>query len=187
MVSTNLDIGGSMKRLGRRVAFTTALLVATPLVAVGCVPGGQSGSRHTLYDDLDSLARDSSAIVVGSVRDQREETSAGFSSTISTVEVTNSPANPSLGSNLDSGAVPIAVGEVIQVRQDGPEPSVLHPGQEYLLYLTPSMLSGEESTHYFITGAVAGAYVRNGDQFTRVAIDSGDQLPDTITIAGTED
>ena len=175
-----------MKRHGTRVAFTTALLVVTSLLAAGCVPGGQSGSRHTLYDDLDSLARDSSAIVVGSVRDQREEASAGFSSTISTVEVTNSPTNPSLGSNLDAGAVPVAVGEVIQVRQDGPEPNVLQPGQEYLLYLTPSMLSGEESTHFFITGAVAGAYVRNGDDFTRVAVDSGDQLPETISIAGTE-
>ena len=172
-----------MRRLLRRPAFA-ALLVA--LVSVGTVGCAQSsGSRHTLNHDVDSLARDSSTVIVGSVTDQRQETSAGFTTTISTVEVTNSPANPSLGENLDAEPVPVAAGDVIQVRQDG-EPSVLHPGQEYLLFLTPTMLPGDGAAHFFITGAVAGAYQRDGDQYIRVVTDSGDDLPDTIQIAGPD-
>ncbi|MCR2809938.1 MULTISPECIES: hypothetical protein [unclassified Microbacterium] len=102
------------------------------------------------------------------------------------MEVTNTPAGPGLGENLDAASAQVAVGDVIQVRQDGVDPSVLQPGQEYLLYLTPSMLSGEEAAHFFITGTVAGAYLREGDDFRRVAADSGDDLPDTIEIAGAE-
>ncbi|MDY0908808.1 hypothetical protein [Microbacterium sp. CFBP9034] len=160
------------------------LVAALAVGTAGCAASSASGSRHAMYDSLDSLARDSSVIVVGSVTGQREESSAGFTSTISTVDVTNTPTNPSLGSNTEP--TPVAVGDVIQVRQDGAEPSVLHAGQEYLLYLTPSMLPGDEAAHFFITGAVAGAYVRDGDQFTRVAIESGDDLPDTIDVAGAE-
>ena len=139
-----------------------------------------------MYDSLDSLARDSSAIVVGSVTNQRQESSEGFTTTISTIEVTNTPTNPQLGANLDPESTPVAVGDLIQVRQDLQHPSVLDPGQEYLLYLTPSMLPGNEATDFFITGAVAGAYLKDGDKFTRVETGSGDDLPDTIDIAGAE-
>jgi hypothetical protein len=172
-----------MRRLGTRSALATLLVAVVSVGAVGCTQS--SGSRHTLYDNVDSLARDSSAIVVGSVTDQRQDTSAGFTTTISTVEVANDPENPSLGANLDGGPVQLVVGDVIQVRQDG-EPSVLHPGQEYLLFVTASMLPGDAAAHFFITGAVAGAYQREGNQYTRVRTDSGDNLPDTIQIAGTD-
>lgn len=171
-----------MRRLGIRLAPTMLTVALVSATASGCVQSGDSGSRHELFDSLDALARESSVIVVGSVTDQREEDSAGLHTTVSTVSVTNTPANPSLGENLDAESVPVAVGDVIQVRQDG-KPSALHPDQEYLLFLTPTMLPGNEATQFFITGAVAGAYKRDGDQYTRIVTDSGDDLPDTIVIA----
>ena len=42
------------------------------------------------------------------------------------------------------------------------------------------------AAQFFITGEVAGAYERDGDQFTRIVTGSGDDLPDTIDIAGAQ-
>lgn len=176
-----------MRRIRTRAAGAALLMALVALGAAGCAQAGESASRHTLYDSLDSLARDSSDIVIGPVSAQREETSDGFASTVSTVDVINVPTNPSLGSNVDSESEPVAVGDVIEVRQDGHEPSVLRSGQEYMLYLRPTELPGSEAEQFFITGAIAGAYVRDGDSFRRVTPDSGDDLPDTIDITGTED
>ena len=66
-----------MRRPGKRHAMAVLLVAVVSVGVAGCVQGGESGSRHALYDSLDSLARDSSVIVVGSVTDQREEVSAG--------------------------------------------------------------------------------------------------------------
>ena len=132
-----------MRRLGKRRAMAAVLVAVASVVVAGCAQDGESGSRHALYDSLDSLARDSSVIVVGSVTDQREGVSAGAPppSRISTVEVTNTPANPSLGEDLDTETGVVAVGDVIQVREDAGS-SLLQIGREYLLFLTPSMLPG---------------------------------------------
>jgi hypothetical protein len=102
--------------------------------------------------------------------------------TVSSVDVTNAPTNPQLGANLADATDPAAVGETVEVRQDGAP--ALEVGHEYLLFLTPTMLPAEAATQYFVTGAVAGLYVRRGDDFQRVVADSGDTLPDTITAAG---
>ena len=101
------------------------------------------------------------------------------------MEVTNTPANPSLGEDLDTETGVVAVGDVIQVREDAGA-SLLQIGREYLLFLTPSMLPGDMAAQFFITGEVAGAYERDGDQFTRIVTGSGDDLPDTIDIAGAQ-
>ena len=176
-----------MRRLGTRRAMAAVFVAVVSVVAAGCVQSGESWSRHALYDSLDSLAGDSSVIVVGSITRQREEISAEAppASRISTVEVTNTPANPSLGEDLDTGSGTVTVGDVIQVREDAGS-SLLQPGREYLLFLTPSMLPGDKAAQFFITGAVAGAYEKEGDQFTRVVTGSGDDLPDTIDIAGAQ-
>ena len=176
-----------MSRPGKRHAMAVLIAAVVSVSLAGCAQGGESGSRHAPYDSLDSLARDSSVIVVGSVTDQGEELSGGSPppSRISTVEVTNTPTNPSLGENLDTGSGVVAVGDVIQVREDAGA-SLLQIDREYLLFLTPSMLPGGKAAQFFITGGVAGAYQRDGEQFTRIVTGGGDDLPATIDIAGAQ-
>lgn len=122
---------------------------ALGIAVVGSLAGcsqSSSGSRHTLYDSIDLLAADSSSIVVGTVTAQSAEGDA----TISSVDVTNAPTNPQLGANLADPTAPAAVGETVEVRQDGAP--ALEVGQEYLLFLTPTMLPAETATLYFVTG-----------------------------------
>ena len=71
-----------MRRRGVRVTAAVVLVAVLSTVA-GCV-GGESGSRHKLYDSIDDLARDSSAIVVGTVSEQRFE-QGDLPTTISTL------------------------------------------------------------------------------------------------------
>ena len=158
-----------------------ALLIAVVSVLAGCSQSS-SGSRATLYDSVESLAADSSSIVVGTVSAQSTEGDV----TISSVEVTNAPTNSQLGANLPDHTEPAAVGDTVEVRQEDPSPA-LELGNEYLLFLTPTMLPGEATTQHFVTGAVAGLYIRQDDEFRRVVRDSGDTLPDTITAVGTVD
>lgn len=151
-----------------------ALLVASSLA--GCATSS-SGSRHTLYDSNDALVADSSDVVVGTV----QSTGTDGDATVATLEVENTPDNPSLGSNIDADVRTVEVGDVIGVRQQTDEK--LSAGAQYLLYLTPTMLSGDAADQYYITGAVAGMYVRDGDVFRRVVPDSGDTLSETISIS----
>lgn len=165
-----------MRTTRRSIGGLTAL-AAMILALTACSASSSSGSRSTLYDGLDAISADSSAIVVGTVAQQHGE----GSTTVSSVEVANAPANPQLGANLGDDGKPVAVGDVVEVRQDA-EP-FLEQGVEYLLFLTPSMLPGDAAAQYFVTGAVAGIYARDGGEFRRVVADSGDTLPETITIA----
>jgi hypothetical protein len=153
---------------------TLALLVAANLA--GCA-SSSSGSRHALYDSDDAMVRDSTDIVVGTV----QGSSVDGDATVATIEVENAPTNPSLGSNIDAETETIEVGDVIEVRQQT-DPK-LSTGSQYLLYLTPTGLSGEAAEQYYITGAVAGMYVREGDVFRRVVPDSGDTVSETISIS----
>jgi hypothetical protein len=174
----------AMGRLGLR-ALAAAAVIAGLSVMAGCI-SGESGSRHKLYHDIDDLARDSSAIVVGTVSDQHFE-QGELPTTISTVEVTNVPENPQLAGNIEGGVSHIEVGDTVAVRQiggAGSDAGILTPGHRYLLFLTPSMLEGDAASQYFITGAVAGLYTWDGSQFTRTPSD--DTLPDTIQPIGPE-
>lgn len=164
----------------KRTAKFLVVVAAAALALAGCAQSSSSGSRHTLYDSIDGLAADSSSIVVGEVTSQSRDGDA----TISAVEVANAPDNPQLGGNLPEPAEPVTVGETIEVRQDAAP--FLESGEQYLLFITPTQLSGDAADQYFITGAVAGLYVREGDEFQRVVTDSGDELPDTITAVGDE-
>ena len=87
--------------------------------------------------------------------------------------------------DLDTESGMVAVGDVIQVREDAGS-SLLLIGREYLLSRTPGMLPGDMAAQFFITGEVAGAYEKDGDQFTRIVTGSRDGLPDTIDIAGAQ-
>ncbi|KAF2414317.1 hypothetical protein B1729_05210 [Microbacterium sp. B35-04] len=102
--------------------------------------------------------------------------------TISSVKVTNAPTNPQLGANLADPAGGPAAASLEEGRQE--LSPTLELGEEYFLFLTPTMLPGEAATQYFVTGAVAGLYLRHDDEFRRVVPDSGDTLPDTITATG---
>lgn len=166
-----------MLRKMMRSAAALIVLGVTITGATACAASSSAGSRATLYDGLDAISADSSAIVIGTVRQQVGE----GSTTVSSVEVANAPSNPQLGANLDDGAGSVEVGDVVDVRQDA-EP-FLESGVEYLLFLTPSELAGDAASQYFITGAVAGLYERDGSEFRRVVTDSGDTMPETISIA----
>lgn len=178
--------GVDMRVRDRWVSGVAGATIAA-LVLAACA-SSSSGSRATLYESIDQLAADSSAIVVGTVHGQRTEGDV----TISSVEVTHSSFNPQLGANLtDESAV--AAGDVVEVRQDvasshtgGDHAPLLSDGDQYMLFLTPTMLEGDAAAQYFITGAVAGLYVRDGADFRRVVTDSGDALPERIATSGSE-
>ncbi|MFE1664943.1 hypothetical protein [Microbacterium sp. P02] len=140
-----------------------------------------------MYESIDDLARDSTAIVVGTVTTQRQSDDA----MVSTFQVSNAPTNPQLGGDLDSADVPPVAGDIVEVRQMDSAGSslaapLLEPTREYLLFLTPSMLGGDAATQYYVTGGEAGLYIREGDEFRRMVTDSGDTLPETITMTGDE-
>ncbi len=154
----------------------TAIALLAAVSLAGCTTAS-SGSRATLYDSNDAMALDSTDIVVGTVQSESVDGDA----TVATVVVENTPGNPSLGSNVDAEASTIQVGDEIEVRQQIDEK--LSTGTQYLLYLTPTMLPGDAAGQYYITGAEAGMYVRDGDVFRRVITDSGDTLSETISIS----
>jgi hypothetical protein len=160
----------------RRRAMSVAGVLAAACLLASCT-SASSGSRHMLYDSIDALAADSSAIVVGAVGLQRTDGDA----TISSILVETAPTNPQLGAAVEGGASTIEPGDVIDVRQTT-DPRLVR-GAQYALFLTPTMLPGDAATQYFVTGAVAGIYVRDGDEFRRVVPDSGDTLPETMQIA----
>lgn len=161
--------------MGRR-GILLAISVVVTCMLTACA-GGVSGSRATLYDSIDALAADSSAIVVGAVALQRTEGDY----TISSFVVESSPTNPQLGANLEDGAQAIEPGDVVEVRQMT-DPRLVRGGR-YALFLTETGLPGDAAGQYYVTGAVAGIYVRDGDGFRRVVPDSGDTLPETIQLA----
>ncbi|MCW3491764.1 hypothetical protein [Microbacterium sp. SSM24] len=161
----------------RTRALTAALVLAAACALSGCT-GGSSGSRHTLYDSIDALAADSSAIVVGEVARQRTE----GETTISSVVVGSAPTNPQLGAEVDGGASAIESGDVVDVRQT--TSPYLEVGGRYALFLTPTMLEGDAASQFYVTGAEAGIYACEADSCHRVALDSGDDLPETIELAG---
>lgn len=81
-------------------------------------------------------------------------------------------------------------GSTIIVRQTGYlEDSLLEDGGTYLFYLVPTGLEGDLADQYYVTGVTAGIYEKvtvdsqssASDSFVRVAPDSGDELPESLT------
>jgi len=132
-----------------------------------------------LYDSIDGLASDSTAIVIGTVTEQRTE----GDTTISTLDVLSAPTSPQLGATAPE-AEPVGVGDTVAVRQDPASRPLLETGKDYAMWLTPTMLDGDAANEFFITGSNAGMYLIDGDTARRVATETGDELPETITITG---
>jgi hypothetical protein len=166
-----------------RNAAAAMVVVALMLGAAGCsssAPSDESsaGSRATLYDSVDELAADSTAIINGVVTDQFTEGDA----TVSVIPVDNVPFSPQLAANAGTPPSDVQVGDTVQVRQDPSSRPLLEIGKEYFLWLTPTMLPGAAASQFFVTGSNAGIYISDGDAARRAAPDSGDDLPATITI-----
>jgi len=155
-------------------------------------PGGGAGaqnSRVALYDSLDAMVADSSAIIVGTVTSQSPATDDGEEEggvTGSTVDVEESFSPSGLASTL-TGVEPSApaAGESLVVRQFGAPGTIttagplLEVGTRYLLFLNPTMLPGDAAADFFVVGSAAGIYVADGDHFVRL-VDDGDDLPATL-------
>jgi hypothetical protein len=165
----------------RKVALAISVIVAATFVLTGCSQSGSETGSAKHYDSMDSLAADSTAIVVGSVTKQFEKDGSDAPVIVSEFKVTNSPANPSLGKNVHADSAAIAVGDTILVRQPKETKSRLHKGDEYLLFVAPSTAHSSTTNDFSITGTVAGLYHWDGTAYSRVVKVAGDTLPDTIS------
>jgi hypothetical protein len=187
----------------RKLVIVTAL-VLVPLGAslAGCsTPGssGMHGSRAELYDSVQGLAADSSIAAVVEVQSQQVLNPASdrdFAYTLSTVSVVSTLSPKGLASELPANVPtdPVSDGSEIVVRQMGtvdietPAP-ILKAGEQYLLFLVPSMLEGEAASQFWVTGGSAGVYEVSGDDFARGSdatfthgpFEEGDTLPPTLT------
>lgn len=168
-------------------------------VAIGCIAavmlslsgcGPNESSRAKMYDSEQQLAQDSTVIVVGNVDGQAtlEQGDDGHTKfTVSSVIVAEKIKG---GDDADAG-------RIIQVRQTGAEGEsqhdpILQDDVTYLLYLSPSGLSGDAAAQYYVTGATAGMYMADTNHlipdrrtidtlvFKRVDAQSGDSLPEHI-------
>ena len=162
-------------------------------------------SRVTLYDSLSEMSDASDLIVVGTVSSQEvvRDITEEDDFTVSSFNVTR------VVKGADAKA-----GDVVEVRQIGSVDQqtgveMLNADQVYLLYLTPSGLSGDLASQYYVTGAEAGIYeatsggssnqsvLKSTSQadsekadkvsFGRVELDTGDTLPATVTLPEAEE
>lgn len=184
----------TLRTHSRTLAGIAALTCA---LAVGCTNSSTTyadGARSTLYDSVQQLSRDSVAAVVATVADQQVVGKDSETTTLSTIKVAE-VTRDGFGTNLPSGQAGFPQGTpVVVVRQlggpdiQGPAP-MLEVGRSYLLFLTPTMLPGEDGAQFYITGGSAGYYAAPQGaaldakaSFTKVG-DEGDRLPGQITLA----
>lgn len=173
-------------RRSRRGATSVLVAVAAAGLLVGCGgsrgTNGSSGSRVQIYESLDAMVDDSDLVLVGTAGDQRVVSDGEGSAMTSTLtgltieDVVRADDATSAGSTATVRQVTTAKGWT----SSEPE-SPLRPGERYLLFLNHSGLPGEASADLFPVGVVAGIYRADGDAFTRIAPDSGDDLPMTLT------
>lgn len=187
-----------MKLNLRKTGVSLLLVAVLPLGISGCSmnteqgrdEGGAHSSRVKLYPSVKSMADDSSAVVVGTVTEQRvaadiDETTEFTISTVEVSEVQKSKDSISRGDKL-------IVRQVGSQKQAAPGP-LMAVGATYLLYLTPSGLEGELREHFYITGANAGLYqaasaerrasYASNDVFKQVEKQDGEDLPAEITLS----
>lgn len=134
-----------------------------------------SYSRAKMYDSVQELAKDSAAIVVGTIKSQEAgDDDDGWEPTVNiTLAVDNA-----LKGTIEQGT------EIKIVQECTIDESPFKEGNNYLLYLKKS------DTHYYVSGMTAGIYEQAFQQtrsaaattsFTRVDKESGDDIPDEIT------
>ena len=162
-------------------ARVAAIMTLVTLALAGCAmtSSGSSGSRHKIYESVEELVGDSTAVVVATALDQfREEAQM-----VTRVEV-EEVLNPSgLATTGPAAATPLEPAQVLVVRQfrhDG-EPGI-ETGSRYLLFLNPTMLEGPTSEHFYPAGAEAGIFRAEGDGFVRISTVDVD-LPELLTVA----
>lgn len=176
-------------------SWSPAALVAAAAAVVavaGCASldnsnsGGSAGSelsRVKLYASVDELAADSPLIIEGTVASQSVAADidpvTDFTLSVVTVQRTLQ------GDAATNTGTKIVVRQLGSTAQPPPVP-LLTPGEVYLLYLTPTGLSGPLSSQYYVTGANAGIYVQEppgqagkstAPLFNQVQREPGESLP----------
>jgi len=151
---------------------------------------GGSLSRVQYYDSMKAMAADSAVIVIGTPQSETvvADIDGVLDFTLASFVV----------DKVVKGHQSVKVHDAIIVRQIGarsgeetntsiPQGAVvplLDIDVRYLLYLTPSGLSGDLAFHYYVTGANAGIYVASSARglggFTRVNHDA-DTLPESLS------
>ena len=187
----------------RKSAISVAIVLSVAGGLVACSTPGtvqMDGSRSELYDSVQGIAADSSLVAVVEVRSQevlKPASDKDIPYTLSTVSLISTFSPTGLARELPNGvnATQMTAGSEIIVRQmgtsemDTPAP-ILKAGEEYLLFLTPSMLEGEAGSQFYVTGGSAGVYDAPSDvasraddaAFTHGPFEEGDTLPDTLTV-----
>lgn len=186
----------------KHITIAGAFLLSTAVVAglSGCSSSEAHGSRAQLYSSVDALASDSSIVVAGTVTEQhtaRDVANEG-DFTLSTVTVVEAPKSDA----AHAPGTSVVVRQIGSSGQPGPA-ELLSPGKTYLLYLTPSGLSGDLASQFYVTGGTAGLYeaagvpktnqrsattaVTDGTTFTHTDSDEGDSLPSTIVLPDAVD
>jgi hypothetical protein len=148
------------------------------------VGGGSSGSgsRATLYNSLSELIADSGAVVVGTVVARGP---GPMGTTVLTVAVERTFTPQGLGTTSRETTVQVPPDSSVLVRtyedtNTSATPAGLEQGSAYLLFLAPTGLASAKPNEFFVTGAVAGIYEQQGEQYVRKVIDA-DRLPASIT------
>ena len=176
MLSAALASGALAGCAGAGAAATTATNQG------GQTGGGSSNSRAHIYDSLEEMVEAADLIVTGTAGAQQVFTDTPGSAmtfTVTTLTVTE----------VVSPDTTAAAGSTVVVRQITTAPgwtssepdAALEEGQDYLLFLVHSSLSGEAAAQYYPVGVVAGIYQADGGAFVRAVPDSGDDLPTTLT------
>lgn len=169
-----------------RIATAVAVLLAASVAMTGCVAGTSAqASRAELYSSLAELVADSAAVVDVEVQSQEILDEDG-TYTLSTVTVVSSFEPAGLASPSA-----VAPADELVVRQigsaSGPQSSeaatLLEVGEQYLLFLTPTMLDGDAGAQFYVVGVSAGIYRSEDGRYVRMQSDDGDVLPDTLTAA----
>lgn len=110
-----------------------------------------SATRTKVYTSIAELDGDSALVVVGTPREQEvvQDVEPDMDFTLSTFEVRSAQKGTS--------PAEIVVRQTGSVEQGAPA-EILQVGQQYLLYLTPSGLPGEQAGQFYVTGLNAGIY-----------------------------
>ncbi|WP_289093881.1 hypothetical protein [uncultured Bifidobacterium sp.] len=190
-------------RIGKGIGICVMLLASLVLGACGSDAAnagpvtGTEVSRVKLYQSTEQMADDSDLIVVGSVSNTRtvQDLDDTTDFTLANVKVL-----ATIKGDADDDT--IVVRQTGSVEQ-GDSELLISSGDTVMLFLVHSGLDGELADQYYITGATAGLYsidavdsmssLARGDDspaddahFQRVDMQSGDSLPQTLTMEDVE-
>jgi hypothetical protein len=163
------------------VVRAAAILTVATLALSGCTltSSSASGSRHKLYESVEELVADSTAVVVATATEQAREDYQ----VVTRIEVEQALDPAGIATAAPARQTPLSPPQELVVRQldNGTEEGVLEPGRRYLLFLNPTMLDGAAADHFYVVGSVAGVFLAEGHEFRRMSTVDAD-LPDTLTV-----